>query len=96
MDTIWIQKIEPTDSGWRLQVEVGKLGEKALDYQIELDREYYKMIVPKRTIEELMRGTFKFLLAREPKESILRKFNLRVVQEYFPDFEKEIKKELSG
>jgi hypothetical protein len=35
---------------------------------------------------------FQFLLEREPKESILRRFDLMVIATYFPEFERTIKK----
>ena len=35
---------------------------------------------------------FAFLLAREPKESILPRFDVSVIARYFPEFEKEIVK----
>jgi len=41
--------------------------------------------------EELVKKSFEFLLAREPKESILREFNLREIAKYFPEYESEIK-----
>ncbi len=37
-----------------------------------------------------MRSSFGFLLEREPKESILGTFDLRVIGRYFPDYEREI------
>ena len=40
--------------------------------------------------EELVRASFGFLLAREPKEQILREFDLDVISRYFPEFEREI------
>jgi len=42
--------------------------------------------------EGLIARTFEFLLAREPKESILPKFDLQVVGRYFPEFEQEIRR----
>jgi hypothetical protein len=42
--------------------------------------------------EELIRRSFEFLLEREPKESILSRFDLSVIGRYFPDYESEIKK----
>lgn len=35
---------------------------------------------------------FTFLLAREPKESILSRFDVSVIARYFPEFEREIKR----
>jgi len=39
-----------------------------------------------RSVEELVRDSFQFLLAREPKESILKAFHLSVIKRYFPDY----------
>jgi hypothetical protein len=40
--------------------------------------------------EELVEASFRFLLAREPKEAILRSFDLPVIARYFPGFEREV------
>ena len=40
-----------------------------------------------RSAEELVADSFGFLLGREPKESILREFDLSVIQRYFPDYD---------
>ncbi|MCK4377421.1 MAG: hypothetical protein KAV97_04320 [Actinomycetia bacterium] len=64
----------------------------AKDYLITLDDYYYqKLTGGKITKEELIRKSFEFLLEREPKESILSKFNLKVISNYFPEYEKVIK-----
>lgn len=39
----------------------------------------------------LIRESFEFLLAREPKESILKEFALRDIVHYFPEFEETVK-----
>ena len=39
---------------------------------------------------DLVRRSFVFLLEREPKESILRSFDLPVIGRYFPDYERAI------
>jgi hypothetical protein len=39
---------------------------------------------------DLVRRSFAFLLEREPKESILRSFDLPVIGRYFPDYERAI------
>ena len=36
--------------------------------------------------EELVEASFEFLLEREPKESILRTFELPVIERYFPEY----------
>jgi hypothetical protein len=39
-----------------------------------------------RSAEKLVADSFGFLLEREPKESILREFDLSVIKRYFPDY----------
>lgn len=39
---------------------------------------------------DLVRRSFEFLLAREPKESILRSFELPAIGRYFPEYERSI------
>ncbi len=41
--------------------------------------------------EALIRASFEFLLEREPKESILRRFDLPVIEQYFPDYPEKIR-----
>lgn len=40
-----------------------------------------------RSADDLVRDSFAFLLQREPKESILREFDLSVIKRYFPEFD---------
>lgn len=37
--------------------------------------------------EELIGASFRFLLDREPREAILRRFDLGVISRYFPEYE---------
>ena len=41
---------------------------------------------PERCVE----AAFQFLLEREPKEAILARFDIAVIQRYFPEFEREL------
>jgi hypothetical protein len=45
---------------------------------------------------ELVRASFEFLLEREPATSILRKFSLDVISQYFPGYPAEIRARLGG
>jgi len=47
-------------------------------------------------IERLLVATFEFLLEREPKESILSRFDLRVIARYFPEYDDEVRRRLAG
>lgn len=40
--------------------------------------------------EDCIRAAFAFLLDREPKESILSRFDVTVISRYFPEFDAEI------
>lgn len=65
--------------------------ESRTQHTVSLDDEYYQKLTGGRmTKEELIRDSFEFLLEREPKESILSKFNLKVISQYFPEFEQKI------
>ena len=49
----------------------------------------------KHTPERCLEAAFKFLLDREPKESILRRFDVTAISRYFPEFERDISHYLS-
>lgn len=38
-------------------------------------------------VEDLVRRSFEFLLQREPASSILRRFDLSVIETYFPEYD---------
>lgn len=64
------------------------------EHNVELDDEYYqKLSGAKISKEELIKKSFEFLLEREPKESILSSFNLKVIKRYFPEYEEKVKKD---
>jgi hypothetical protein len=44
--------------------------------------------------KELVRESFRFLLEREPPESILSRFDLPVIERYFPGYGSEIARRL--
>ena len=45
---------------------------------------------------QLVERSFDFLLEREPRESILRRFDLPVIERYFPGYERWIRSEMGG
>lgn len=59
---------------------------------VEVNKPDYDRLTGGRiTPEELVEKSFIFLLQRESKESILRRFNLAKISYYFPEYEEEIK-----
>jgi hypothetical protein len=48
------------------------------------------------TAERCIEAAFRFLLDREPKESILRRFDISVIARYFPEFPRELPRYFTG
>ena len=53
-------------------------------------------IAPGATPEELVRESFVYLLEREPRESIMRAFELPIIARFFGDYPDEISRRLRG
>lgn len=47
------------------------------------------------TPDAVVEAAFRFLLDREPKEAILKRFDVSVISRYFPEFERELPRYLS-
>jgi hypothetical protein len=58
--------------------------------------EYERISGKKIAPAELVHRAFEFLLARERKEQILRKFDLTIIGQYFAEFEQTIKRTLEA
>ena len=43
-----------------------------------------------RSVDELIRASFEFLLQREPPSSILADFELSTIERYFPEFRESV------
>jgi hypothetical protein len=91
MFQISVSKHSQVGDGVVFRVEV-KEGVVKTEHMVEVTEDYYNFLAEgKVTMEQLVQKSFDFLLEREPKESILRKFNLKKISYYFPDYEKSIK-----
>jgi hypothetical protein len=65
-------------------------------HHVTISRETYERLTAgKHTPERCLEAAFRFLLDREPKESILGRFDVAVISRYFPDFERELPHYLS-
>jgi hypothetical protein len=63
-------------------------GESTSEHEVtlsEADRQRLAEGFP--SAEDFIRSCFEFLLEREPKEQILRSFDVSVISGYFPEFE---------
>lgn len=47
------------------------------------------------SVEKLIKASFEFLLERESKESILSRFDLPVIEHYFPEYPRKVIAKLS-
>ena len=54
-----------------------------------------RLTAGKHTPERCLEAAFRFLLDREPKESILGRFDIAVISRYFPEFENDLPNYLS-
>src|SRR5262249_5414928 len=60
-------------------------------HHVTMSRELCKRLTAgKHTPERCLEAAFRFLLDREPKESILRRFDVAEISRYFPEFEREM------
>lgn len=91
MENTTITLQEETNVLWQFTVIVGQEGNQT-KHKVTLDKTYWQQLTGgKITAELLIKKSFNFLLAREPKESILTSFNLSIISTYFPEYEDEIK-----
>ncbi len=51
---------------------------------------YERLTAGEHAPERCIEAAFRFLLDREPKESILGRFDVTVIARYFPEFEREL------
>lgn len=65
-------------------------------HHVTLSNERFrKLVTGKHTPEQCIEAAFRFLLDREPKEAILKRFDLTIISNYFPEFERELSSYLS-
>jgi hypothetical protein len=72
-------------------------GEGETRHHVTMSREVCdRLTAGRHAPEACIEGAFRFLLDREPKESILGRFDVTVISRYFPEFERELPRYLSG
>jgi hypothetical protein len=81
---------EPVAGGWACHVTVTE-GSTSTHYEVTVgDADVFRLAPGAATPDDLVRRSFEFLLQREPKESILRRFELPVIGRYFPEYERTV------
>jgi hypothetical protein len=89
-------EVQASDLGprYEFQVAVRERG-SVTHHRVSLDKaDYGRLAGDRASPEALVTESFRFLLEREPKESILRSFELTVIGHYFPEYERLIKERL--
>ena len=84
-------RCEPDADGWTCRVEVVEGGSSTSHRVAVAAADLARLDPGSADPTDLVRRSFAFLLAREPKESILRTFELTVIGRYFPDWERSIR-----
>jgi len=83
-------RCEPTGDSWTCFVTVTGGGSETHHAVTLTSADLARYAPDGATPDDLVRRSFEFLLAREPRESILRQFDLPVIGRYFPDYEAAI------
>jgi hypothetical protein len=92
---IEVERSSTVPDGWAFSVRVVE-ADGQTEHRVTVARvDYERLTALTVKPEVLVEKTFEFLLAREPKEAILRQFELTVVARYFPEYETELKRALS-
>ncbi len=80
----------PTASGWTCAVDVTDKG-SSTQHTVQVRKSDLERWGRGGTVEDLVRRSFEFLLQREPKESIMKTFELAVIPRYFPEYDQAIR-----
>ena len=94
----WNIDIRRVGEGDPLEFEVVvRQGGSETTHRVSMAREtHQRLAVGKHTPERCLNAAFRFLLDREPKESILKRFDVTIIGRYFPEFERELPRYLAG
>lgn len=85
-----------TEDPLEFKVRVSEGGGET-NHHVTLSRADYEELSGKKVGPEgLVEASFRFLLDREPKESILKNFDIQVISRYFPDYPRKVRSYLSA
>jgi hypothetical protein len=71
-------------------------GKSKTTHDVTVTPEDVARYAPGATPERLLEASFEFLLEREPASSILSRFALPVIEQYFPEYPHVIRNTLRG
>jgi hypothetical protein len=77
-------------NGWTCQVAVREEGSQT-EHEVSVSLAELERFAPGASDpQELVEASFRYLLEREPKEAILRRFEISAIERYFPGYGREI------
>ena len=75
----------------------GREGRTETTHRVHMSQAYFRQLCGGTVTHEwVIVQSFRFLLEREPNTSILREFDLPVIADYFPEYEREMAERLGG
>jgi len=80
------------DDAFRVEIVEGQ---ERTHHEVRARPEEIRRYAGEVDAERLLEASFAFLLEREPKESILARFELPVIERYFPEYPREIRRRLA-
>jgi hypothetical protein len=90
--SIEVQDVGEEEGRMQFVVTVGEAGDTST-HNVTLSREdYERWGTDASDPAGFIRRCFEFLLEREPKESILSRFDVSDIRSYFPEFDREIQR----
>ena len=89
MADVDVSCVTATD-GWLCQVTVSDRGSESRHSVTFTRADFQRLASSDEPADSLVRRSFEFLLAREPKESILKSFALTDIGRYFPEYERDL------
>lgn len=90
MATITVERQNEDEAQFELAVEIEEEGSSTSHHVTVAREDFERLCREEETPEEFVKRCFEFLLEREPKESVLGRFDISVIGRYFPEFEHEI------
>lgn len=79
--------------GWTCAVTIGGPGTPTTHEVTVTTADLERLAPGAVSPEDVVHRSFAFLLGREPKESILRRFDLPLIGRYFPEYERAIRQD---
>jgi len=82
-------------NGWLCRVTIAEGGTESTHTVAIRDEDLDRLAAGATDPTDLVRRSFAFLLEREPKEAILRSFDLPIIGRFFPEYEATIRQPAS-